>query len=424
MTRSVSHLRFVIAAAAVLCAAAGVARAHPLSQGALDVVAQPDGRVNVRARITLEEVVITDMLTSVPSSGTGNTTTRPSMRDTYDRHAKYLVEHLEVYLDGKRLAGRVAGVEDELTAAAATQPSTRPLGPDQQHVVYELKYAPAAGTAIEKPSKLELRQDVLVGVEVAPGVTWEASYVVRITAAGGTVTEGHLLTKDAGVVRALDWSATSIAGGAPSAPQVNRWQMARDYAGHGVHHILSGYDHLLFVSALVLAATGLWDLLKVVTAFTIAHTITLALAALRMVSLPDGIVEPMIAGSIVFVAAQNVLWPKQAKGWTRLAAAFGFGLFHGLGFAGGLLDAMQAMSGTTIVLAIAAFSIGVEVGHQLVVIPLFAALKLARRTRPEPEQRDRLSLVAQRYGSAAICVAGMYYLVAAVSSALSVAGHS
>lgn len=411
-----ASIRFALFLTLTLCT--GVAGAHPLSQGALDVVVHPD-RVNVRARVTVEEVVITDMLASLPAAPT----TRPSMADMYARHARYFAEHVKVSADGTPLAGRVLRLED--TTTTATRPSTQPLGADREHVVYELEYAPPAGSTATRPAKVVLSQDVLVGLELAPGVTWEASYVVRIGAAGGPITEGLLLTSPQPVEYACDWNVPAgIASGAAPVVQVDRGRMVREYAAHGVHHILSGYDHLLFVSALVLAATSLWDLLKVVTAFTVAHTITLALAALRLVSLPDGIVEPMIAGSIVFVAAQNVLWPKQAKGWTRLAAAFGFGLFHGLGFAGGLLDAMQAMSGATIVLAIAAFSLGVEVGHQIVVIPLFALLKLARRTRDEPEQRDRISLIAQRYGSAAICVAGVYYFVAAVGSALAVTGSS
>jgi hypothetical protein len=399
---------------------AGVAGAHPLSQGALDVVIHPDGRATMRARVTIEEVVITDMLAALPAAPS----TRPSITDMYARHARYFAEHVKVIADGAPLTGRVVRVHDE-SSAASTQPATQPFAADREHVVYELEYAAPGGEG-KRPAKVELRQDVLVGIEVAPGVTWEASYVVRIGLERGPVTEGLLLTAPQPVSYACDWTTVNedAPAGAPPVVHVDHWRMVREYASHGVHHILSGYDHLLFVGALVLAATSLWDLLKVVTAFTLAHTITLALAALRLVSLPDGIVEPMIAGSIVVVAAQNVLWPKQAKGWTRLAAAFGFGLFHGLGFAGGLLDAMQAMSGTTILLSIAAFSVGVEIGHQIVVIPLFAALKLARRTRPEPEQRDRLSLVAQRYGSAVICLAGMYYLVAAMGSALSVAGHS
>jgi len=178
----------------------------------------------------------------------------------------------------------------------------------------------------------------------------------------------------------------------------------------GVHHILTGYDHLLFVSALVLAATTLWELVKVVSAFTVAHTITLTLAALNLVHLPGRVVEPFIAASIVFIAMQNVFWPRRARGWSRLGAAFFFGLFHGLGFAGGLLEAMQQMQSGTMLLAILAFSIGVEVGHQMVVLPLFAMLKTARDTRPDAVMRTRVSMGFQRIGSAGISVVGVYYL--------------
>lgn len=173
---------------------------------------------------------------------------------------------------------------------------------------------------------------------------------------------------------------------------------------HGVHHILTGYDHLLFIGALVLGATTLWDLVKVVTAFTLAHTITLA--ALNLVHLPDTIVEPLIAASIVCVAAQNILAPDQARGWSRLAIAFVFGLFHGLGFAGGLLDLMHPMPKGTILLAILGFSLGVEAGNQLVLLPLFALLKTVRHTRPARS--------LQRLGSAAISLAGLYYLCLAL----------
>jgi hypothetical protein len=122
----------------------------------------------------------------------------------------------------------------------------------------------------------------------------------------------------------------------------------------------------------------------------------------------------MIAGSIVFVAVTNVLWPKRSRGWVRLATAFFFGLFHGLGFAGGLLDAMDGLSGVAVGVAIAAFSLGVELGHQIVVLPLFFGLKLARTTRPDDAGRERLSLATMRAGSLLICVAGTIYLIAAL----------
>ena len=110
----------------------------------------------------------------------------------------------------------------------------------------------------------------------------------------------------------------------------------------------------------------------------------------------------------------NIFWPKQSRGWTRLATAFFFGLFHGLGFAGGLLDAMAGMSGVTVGLAIVAFSLGVELGHQMIILPLFVALRTARNWRPDEAARSRLTLHVLRGGSAVISVAGLVYFIAAL----------
>jgi hypothetical protein len=130
----------------------------------------------------------------------------------------------------------------------------------------------------------------------------------------------------------LDYSQTGVRSPVPPSGLWSRLIAWLDQTGsgslfkaffyQGIHHILTGYDHLLFISALVLAATTFWDLLKVVTAFTIAHTITLSLAAFNLVSLPQGVVEPFISASIVFVALQNVFWPSRARGWSRRGAAF------------------------------------------------------------------------------------------------------
>ena len=178
-----------------------------------------------------------------------------------------------------------------------------------------------------------------------------------------------------------------------------------DYLRHGVLHILTGYDHLLFVGALVLATLSFWEMFKVVAAFTLAHTATLALSVFDVFRLPPWIVEPAIAASIVFVALENVVRPARAHSRARLAVAFGFGLVHGLGFAGGLLDAMAGLPATGIWVALAAFSLGVEIGHQAVVLPLFGMLALGRR-----KLRVGIRAPALRYGSAAISVCGAYYL--------------
>lgn len=221
----------------------------------------------------------------------------------------------------------------------------------------------------------------------------------------------------------LDFAVSGAAGLAQATTTRQPLQPADERAvvetffGHGVHHILTGYDHLLFACALVLAVTTLWDLVKVVTAFTLAHSITLTLAALDLVHLPARVMEPLISASIIFVALQNIFWPGGARGRSRLAAAFFFGLFHGLGFAGGLLDVMHQMPGAMTLLAILGFSIGVEAGHQIVLLPLFVLLKVVRRLQHDVVSGPRLSMAFQRIGSAGIAVAGMYYFSVALTGA-------
>ena len=186
------------------------------------------------------------------------------------------------------------------------------------------------------PVRLAVEQSVLREFEFAPGNPWEASYVVRVKQDEQPAVEGLLLTSREPLV--IDLRAMAE----------GRWgqvRMAREFIRHGILHILSGYDHLLFIAALALAVATLWDLVKVVSAFTLAHSLTLTLSVLNVVRLPEQIVEPMIAASIVLVALENVIGPQRGRGAGRLLVAFFFGLFHGLGFAGGLLSAMEGMAG-------------------------------------------------------------------------------
>ena len=359
------------------------AEAHPVSQGALDVQIHSD-RIRLQLRVSGEEVLVADTFAG------GNQPKARSLAEVWARHGEYLLQHLKVFADERRVLGKVAQVE------AAQNDGT----------VYQLEFATAT-----RPTQLRVEENVLNEIEFAPGNFWEASYIARICQQGRPAQEGLLLSRLQPLVFDCDW--TSAATSASTAP-LDRGRMLRQFIRHGIAHILSGYDHLLFVCALVLGAVTFYDLIKVVTAFTLAHTITLTLSVLNIVRLPSHLVEPMIAGSIVFVAVTNLLWPRRSRGRVRLATAFFFGLFHGLGFAGGLLDAMNGMSGVAVGLAIAAFSLGVELGHQMVVLPVFFGLKLARNVRADDVGRERLSLGALRAGSLLICVAGTIYLIAAL----------
>ncbi len=146
----------------------------------------------------------------------------------------------------------------------------------------------------------------------------------------------------------------------------------------GFQHILEGYDHLAFLLALLVAAPRLKSLVGVVTAFTVAHTITLAWTALDPGGLldrvPDRLVELAIALSIAYVATENLLRKEPHNTWKE---AFGFGLLHGLGFAGFLADALAGER--LVVTALFGFNLGVEAGQLAVVGVLAAALALLRR---------------------------------------------
>lgn len=200
-----------------------------------------------------------------------------------------------------------------------------------------------------------------------------------------------------------------------STAKSDRQAVVKTYFVHGIRHILTGYDHLLFLCALVLGAAGLWDLIKIVTAFTIAHSITLTLATLGLAHLPAYIVEPLISISIIFIAVQNIFYPRQASGAARLGAAFFFGLFHGLGFAGGLLELMHAMPSHLVIDGILGFSLGVEAGNQLVLLPLYGLLRGVKLYQENAVRKKRL-FTFQQFASGIVAVAGLYYLCVALAA--------
>jgi hypothetical protein len=144
----------------------------------------------------------------------------------------------------------------------------------------------------------------------------------------------------------------------------------------GVEHILTGYDHLLFLLGLLLRGGSWLGLAKIVTAFTLAHSVTLALAVLNIVVLPDRLVEAVIALSIAFVAAENIfLRPVVGRRWL---VSFCFGLVHGFGFSSALRELGLPTQG--LALALFGFNAGVELGQGLVVALALPLLALVRRS--------------------------------------------
>ena len=193
--------------------------------------------------------------------------------------------------------------------------------------------------------------DALVRIEFADGSTW----VKRLTA--------------------LEPVATIPA-------QLSGWLVVGEYLQLGVEHILFGIDHLLFVLALLLITRGALRLLKTVTAFTVAHSITLGLATLGVVHIPSAPVEAIIALSIVFVAVEILHTREGRQGLTARQpwiVAFSFGLLHGFGFAGALSEV--GLPTGHIPLALLFFNVGVEVGQLLFIVIVLSFIAAIRRTR-------------------------------------------
>lgn len=160
----------------------------------------------------------------------------------------------------------------------------------------------------------------------------------------------------------------------------DRWQVAETYFITGVEHILFGYDHLLFVVALVLLISGFWAIASAVTAFTLAHSITLIGTTLGFMGLPQRPVESVIALSIMFLAVEIV---KKQPDAPRLSerlpwlVAFGFGLLHGFGFAGALSEI--GLPESDVPTALLTFNLGVEAGQLMIVAATVLLLAGLRR---------------------------------------------
>lgn len=163
----------------------------------------------------------------------------------------------------------------------------------------------------------------------------------------------------------------------------------------GIEHIAQGADHLLFVVALLLGARGLRSVMALAAAFTVAHSVTLALAAFGWVTMPAQIVEPLIALSIAYVAVDNLLGGKMRH---RIPLTFGFGLLHGLGFASALT--FNSDFSWQMLISLLTFNLGIEVGQALVILALFPALVWMRH-------RFAWSPVAHAVATSVIAIVGL-----------------
>lgn len=210
--------------------------------------------------------------------------------------------------------------------------------------------------------------EVVAPLDCPAGDTWHlrAGFLAELEAGHRTYVE-----VDGAPVAVLDAARPEVSFGAVASPA----EVAARWLWLGVEHIVTGYDHLAFLVGLLLTAASLRQMLVIVSGFTVAHSITLVLAALGVVTPPSALVEAAIAASIVFVGVENLWRPPPRR---RAIVTFALGLVHGFGFAGMLAELGLPRRG--LVLALVCFNGGVELGQAAIVVvamPLLLALRRA-----------------------------------------------
>jgi hydrogenase/urease accessory protein HupE len=172
-------------------------------------------------------------------------------------------------------------------------------------------------------------------------------------------------------------TATQSKVGEPSSQAAAKWSLwttFRQFVPLGIEHILTGYDHIAFLLAIIVIELSIGEILKIITAFTLAHSITLLLAALEIVKLNSRFVESVIAFSICYVAVENLFKKKANYRWL---ITFGFGLIHGFGFASALRELIVGKS--NLLLSVLCFNMGVEMGQLLLFFTMLPVLYLLKK---------------------------------------------
>lgn len=291
----------------------------------------------------------------------------------------YLMAHLHVEADGAILVPSLASARLD---PSPEKPVHRRVDVENVFAVHRLRYQTHRGIA-----KLRLEHDMLSDITDTGGGHTSLDYLVELRVDGGPKSD-HLLRP--GLPIELDLGSAPTEGRARS-------EVFGAFVKLGATHILGGFDHLLFLAALVLSARSMRALVLTIVAFTLAHTTTLALATLGWVTISSRVVEPLIALSIVIAAASTLRPPSVGGERLRLGIAFGFGLVHGLGFAGGLSEALDG-DRSALVLALVAFTLGVELIQQGLVVPLYWLIRRIRAHASGPRWLERAALAVVALG--------------------------
>ena len=196
----------------------------------------------------------------------------------------------------------------------------------------------------------------------------------------------------------------------PASMSPTIWNLGVEFVRWGMVHIFVGYDHIAFLIALILGACRFKDMVKIVTSFTLAHSLTLFLAARDVIRLPSIVTESLIAASIVYVAVENYTLKDAGRRWIL---TFGFGLVHGLGFSEVLREKLADAQG--ILWPVVAFNLGVEFGQIAILLVAFPLIALLRRA-PDEESAVRRQKRLAWIGSTPIFLLGLGWLIERVFS--------
>ena len=342
---------------AFLFCLAGVARAHDPGLSAVNVRLSST-RVVVQLSIARVDVDNAIKLNAHSSSKIADDTADPKpLMEAFGQDA------IELTVDDQPLTRRSVEIHPEASGA----------------VVFEMTYDSHPGSRLRILSR---------ALTLLP--RGHRQYVSVVDDPGNKLAEKVLNAADCEV----EWELSSIM----------RSNTMLQFVALGIEHILTGYDHLVFLFGLLIAGAGLKDIAKIITSFTAAHSITLALSTLGVVGIPPSIVEPLIAVSIIYVGLENIF--SRNLDW-RWLLTFGFGMIHGFGFASALRD-LGIGSGRSAALSLISFNAGVEVGQlSVAVVALPIIWSLRRRQMFVTRLAPACSLI--------ISVAGALWLVKRLS---------
>ena len=333
----------VVFCLALLTLATAPARAHEIRPAISDLIFAGDGTVRLDMSLILEAALAEIGVEHADTDESPNAQRYDELRLLDETELAAAFERFKPrFLEGVRIESEGANIPLEVVSV-----DLEPVG--------DIDFA--------RLSRLSLSGVLPAGAETVT-YSFDPSFgpsVIRVPDAQGEISYSAY----------LDTGAPSepipVAGGLT----VSATQVFLDYIGIGFTHIVpKGLDHILFVVGLFLLSPRLKPLLIQITSFTLAHSVTLALAMLGIISVPASIVEPLIAASIVFIAVENLVTNKLSP-W-RPFVVFGFGLLHGLGFAGVLTEI--GLSPAHFASGLIGFNVGVEAGQLAVVAGCYALL--------------------------------------------------